>query len=121
MLQAIGNLLGNAVKFTPEAGRIAVRAVADEAFVRVEISDSGPGIKADQQAKVFERHWSGGAGSSGAGLGLFITRGIIHAHGGRIWLHSAPGHGSTFFLTIPAAAPAGSQAQGADVDRLRLS
>lgn len=121
MLQAIGNLLGNAVKFTPEAGRIAVRAVADEAFVRVEISDTGPGIKPEQQAKIFERHWTGGAGSSGAGLGLFITRGIIHAHGGRIWLHSAPGHGSTFFLTIPAAAQTESQPHGADVDRLRLS
>jgi signal transduction histidine kinase len=102
VLQAIGNLLGNAMKFTPEGGRITVRAVRTEAFVRIEVSDSGPGIKLEDQSLVFERNWTSG-GKTGAGLGLYIATGIVRAHGGRLWLHSEPGHGTTFFLTIPVA------------------
>jgi signal transduction histidine kinase len=102
ILQVLGNLLGNAVKFTPEGGRVTVRAVTSESFVRVEVSDSGPSIKPDHQQFVFERNWTSG-GKAGAGLGLFIARGIVRAHGGRLWVHSEPGHGTTFFLTVPAA------------------
>lgn len=102
MLQVLSNLLGNAVKFTPDGGRIVVRATKVEPFVRVEVSDTGPGIRPEQQPLVFERHWSGRTVRAGVGLGLFIARGIVRGHGGQIRVHSNPGHGSTFFFTIPA-------------------
>jgi signal transduction histidine kinase len=102
VLQVLGNLLDNAVKFTPEHGRIHVRAARLRALVRIEVTDSGPGIKAEHQARVFDRHWSGGVAGAGAGLGLFIAHGIVRAHGGTLWLHSEPGHGTSFFFTLPA-------------------
>jgi signal transduction histidine kinase len=124
ILQVLGNLLDNAVKFTPEGGRITVRAVSVGALVRVEVSDSGPGIKPEQHALVFKRHWSGRGIGAGAGLGLFIAHGIVRAHGGHIWLHSEPGHGTTFFLTLPAAedvAPAQERRPRQNSDRFQLS
>jgi signal transduction histidine kinase len=114
MLQVLANLLGNAVKFTPEEGHISVRAVRVDSFVRIEVADTGPGIKQEHQASVFERHWSGRTGGAGAGLGLFIARGIVQGHGGRIWLHSEPGRGTTFFLTVPAAVQSNSKEQRAE-------
>lgn len=102
LLQVLGNLLDNAVKFTPDHGRIHVRAARVRDVVRIEVTDSGPGIKPEQQANVFERHWSGRVAGAGAGLGLFIAHGIVRAHGGNIWLHSEPGHGTSFFFTVPA-------------------
>ena len=100
LLQVLGNLLDNAVKFTPENGRIHMRAAKVSELVRIEVTDSGPGIKPEHQANVFKRHWSGRG--SGAGLGLFIAHGIVRAHGGRMWLHSEPRHGTSFFFTLSA-------------------
>ncbi len=111
MLQVLANLLGNAVKFTPEGGHISVRAMRVDSFVRIEVADTGPGIKQEHQASVFERHWSGRTAGAGAGLGLFIARGIVRGHGGRIWLHSEPGRGTTFFLTVPTAVQSNSKEQ----------
>lgn len=104
VIQVLSNLLDNAIKFTPEGGSIAVRATPLEASVRIEVSDTGPGIKPEHQPEVFRRHWSGLGAGAGAGLGLYIARGIVRAHGGRLWLHSEPGHGTSFFATFPAAA-----------------
>jgi len=102
LLQVLGNLLDNAVKFTPEHGHIHVRAAKMSELVRIEVTDSGPGIKPEHQASVFKRHWSGRLSGSGAGLGLFIAHGIVRAHGGRMWLHSEPGQGTSFFFTLSA-------------------
>jgi signal transduction histidine kinase len=101
VLQVIANLVGNAVKFTPQHGDIRITAVATDGAVRVSVSDTGPGIPQAQLARVFDRYWRGSG--QGAGLGLFIARGIVEAHGGRIWVESAPGAGSAFHFTLPLA------------------
>lgn len=101
-LQVMGNLLGNAVKFT-EAGEIAVEAKVDGGEVQVSVADTGPGIGDEEKAHLFERFWQARqARSGGAGLGLAITRGIVEAHGGRIWVESEVGRGTTFYFTLPA-------------------
>ena len=107
--QVLSNLVGNAIKFTPIGGRIAVRAAAADDGVRVEVIDSGPGIPEEQRERIFDR-WvqlrgdpGTVASSAGAGLGLPIARGIIEAHGGRIWHEPAPGGGSIFAFTLPLA------------------
>jgi signal transduction histidine kinase len=104
MQQVLSNLVGNAIKFTPRGGRITLRAAAEPGEVRVAVSDTGPGIPADQLPHVFGRFWQGGrADSRGIGLGLAIARGIVEAHRGRIWVESQPGTGSTFYFTLPVA------------------
>ena len=100
--QVIGNLLANAVKFTDAGGRITVRARPVASMVEVSVTDTGIGIAADEKARVFERFWqSSRTAGRGSGLGLAIARGIVEAHGGRIWVESAPGRGSTFSFTLP--------------------
>ncbi|HEX8693492.1 MAG TPA: PAS domain S-box protein [Longimicrobium sp.] len=102
VLQVLANLLGNAVKFTPEGGRVELAVRADEAEVRFAVSDTGPGIPPEHLGHVFDRFWKvRSANRQGAGLGLAIARGIVEAHDGRIWVRSAPGEGSTFFFTLP--------------------
>lgn len=104
LLQVFSNLLGNAVKFTPAGGRVELRARAEESHVCFAVADSGGGIPPEHLARVFESFWKSERGNpTGAGLGLAIARGIVEAHGGRIWVESEPGVGSTFFFTIPAA------------------
>ncbi|HUF13942.1 MAG TPA: ATP-binding protein [Longimicrobiales bacterium] len=104
ILQVLTNLIDNATKFTPEHGEIEV-ALRDEGLaVRFTVKDTGPGIPAESLEQLFEPFWRGGNRSiEGAGLGLAIARGIVEAHGGRIWAESAPGVGSTFHFTLPAA------------------
>ena len=106
ILQVLTNLLQNAVKFTPPGGTIRVRALEAPGAVQVSVSDTGPGIAADDITRVFERFWHAGRQSKvrSTGLGLAIARGIIEAHGGRLWVDSTVGQGSTFFFTIPTAA-----------------
>ncbi len=102
--QVLSNLVGNAVKHTPEEGcvRIWCRLVATEVEIRVE--DTGPGIPAADLERVFDRFWTAGKGrSKGVGLGLAIARGIVRGHGGRIWAESREGAGSTFAFTLPVA------------------
>lgn len=104
LLQVLENLVGNAVKFTPEGGRITVGAEVEEAeVVRFRVRDTGPGIPPDDLERVFDAYWHHAERSDGAGLGLFISTGIVEAHGGRIWAESEPGEGSTFRFTIPVA------------------
>jgi len=100
---ALSNLLANALRYTPSGGRIAIEARAHDAEVAIAVQDTGPGIPAEQQERVFERYaQSAQAGEiGGAGLGLAIVRDIVQAHGGRILLDSAPGKGTRFTLELP--------------------
>ncbi len=102
----ISNLVGNALRYTPEGGTIRVSAVATERASRLEVADSGPGIPADMKAYIFERfvqHGSDGFEKGSAGLGLSIVKEIVEAHGGRIFVENNNAHGSRFIVEIPAA------------------
>ena len=103
LLQVLGNLLGNALKFTADGGRITVSAEVRGREIVIAVSDTGAGIPAEEQGRVFDRYWHARrtASKRGTGLGLSIAKGIIQAHGGRIWLESAPGRGSTFSFSLP--------------------
>jgi PAS domain S-box-containing protein len=111
LLQVFENLIGNAVKFTDAGGRISVGAAPREHDVLFWVTDTGRGIAPEHLPRVFDRFWQAAHRESrlGAGLGLPITKGIVEAHGGTIWVHSAPGKGTTFFFTVPTAAAAGGQ------------
>jgi len=113
IVQTLGNLLRNAIKFTPNGGRIAIGVEARGGRVEFSLKDSGPGIPVENQARLFDRYWqsSDGARARGTGLGLSIAKGIVDAHGGEIWVRSAPGQGSIFTFAIPAA-PSPSRTQG---------
>jgi signal transduction histidine kinase len=106
ILQVLSNLIGNAIKFTPEGGAITVRAEFGDREARFSVTDSGSGIADDELPHVFERFWQARkAARTGAGLGLAIAKGIVQAHRGKIWAESAPGKGSTFFFTLPLPDP----------------
>lgn len=102
LVQALANLVGNALKFTENGGRVTVSAGAHEDGVVISVSDSGAGIAAEHLNRIFERYWQspGKARIRGSGLGLAIARGIAEAHGGRMWVESTPGEGSTFSFTV---------------------
>lgn len=107
--QVLLNLLSNAVKFTPDGGRVEVRARATDADLEVTVSDTGLGIDPADQQRIFESFQQGGRAArqvEGTGLGLTLTKRIVELHGGRLWLASEVGHGSTFGFTIPLARPA---------------
>ena len=103
IVQALGNLLRNAIKFTPNGGRIVLGVERAESGVVFSVRDSGTGIPLANQARVFDRYWqsSDGSRARGTGLGLSITKGIVEAHGGTIWVQSTPGQGSTFSFSVP--------------------
>jgi len=103
------NLIGNAIKFTPDGGTITVKLRNEEHFVRAEVIDEGIGIPEDRLDKIFERFYQVDGSSkrrfSGTGLGLAIVKEIVEAHGGRITVESREGKGSTFAFTVPIATP----------------
>jgi PAS domain S-box-containing protein len=102
--QVLSNLVGNALKFTPSGGRIEIFARAQARELVISVSDNGKGIATDQLPHVFERYWqSSRTDKHGAGLGLPIAKGIVEAHGGRIWIDSALGTGTTASFTLPLA------------------
>jgi PAS domain S-box-containing protein len=104
--EVLENLIGNAIKFTGAGGHITVGAASRGKDVLFSVADTGSGIAPESLPHVFDPFWQAvpKAGNLGAGLGLPITKGIVQAHGGRIWVESDVGHGSTFFFTIPKAA-----------------
>ncbi len=96
--------MANAIKFTPEAGKIWVKAQSENGDVRVEVGDTGPGIPAVDQEQIFDefQQASMGAGKpEGTGLGLALAKKFVENHGGRIWVESEIGKGSRFFFTLP--------------------
>jgi signal transduction histidine kinase len=102
--QVISNLLGNAIKFTPQGGRIRVSARRHDDQVVISVADTGPGIAGEHLSKIFDWFWQAqGTGHMGSGLGLSIAKGIVEAHGGRIWAESELGKGSQFSFTLPLA------------------
>jgi PAS domain S-box-containing protein len=105
LLRVLENLVGNAIKFTKEGGRITVGAAQRAGEVVFSIADTGSGIPVDNLPHVFDHFWqaAGRTKRLGAGLGLPIAKGIVEAHGGQIWVESTVGHGSTFLFAIPLA------------------
>jgi signal transduction histidine kinase len=102
--QVLGNLIGNALKFTPTDGRITLEAHAEKERATIRVSDTGPGIPAEQLPRLFETFWQERRSDRrGIGLGLGIAKGIVEAHGGAIQVESTPGQGSTFSFTLPLA------------------
>jgi signal transduction histidine kinase len=102
--QVVLNLLSNAIKFTPEGGRIEVRAAPVDGAVEVSVTDTGVGIAPEDQEAVFEEFRQVGTAekkAEGTGLGLTLCRKFVELHGGRIWVKSQVGVGSTFTFTIP--------------------
>ena len=106
--QIVNNLVGNAIRYSPDGGSVVVRLRRTGSMARVEVSDQGIGIPADRQARIFEKFYRVDNETtrhvSGTGLGLSICRELVEAHGGEISVDSAPGRGSTFAFTLPLAA-----------------
>ena len=102
MLQVLANLITNSIKFTPKGGAIRIQCEHARDELRFCVSDTGPGVPADMLEAVFERFWQVGKNDRrGLGLGLYISKCIVEAHGGRIWAESEPGRGSRFWFTLP--------------------
>ena len=107
--QVLMNLLGNAIKFTPNGGRIELAARVDGGRVRMEVSDNGPGIPPEEQRRIFEAFYrlrESGKKTEGTGLGLAITQRLVELHGAELSLKSQVGQGSRFYFSLPAAASA---------------
>jgi len=112
--QVFVNLLENAVKYTPEGTPIEISATAGEGAIVVDVADRGPGFAAGEEQKVFDKFYrvAGATSVAGVGLGLTICRGIVTAHGGRIWAENRPGGGAVFHFTLPLGGqPAGVPAE----------
>jgi len=120
--QILMNLIGNAIKFTPEGGRIELAAKQLGDVVRVEVRDSGPGIPPEEQQRIFEAFYrlgQTGNATEGTGLGLAITQRLVELHGGHLGIESRPGSGSCFYFTlriVPTLQPAKSRKVKSNVD-----
>jgi PAS domain S-box-containing protein len=102
--QTLSNLVGNAIKFSPAGSKIVVVARRDAGGVVISVVDNGKGIAAEQLPRVFDRNWqSSRTDRQGAGLGLAISKGIVEAHGGRIWIESSQSEGTTVSFSLPLA------------------
>ncbi len=102
--QMLDNLIGNAIKYTPEGGDITVEMEVQGEQVIIRISDNGPGIPPADQPHIFEKFYRASnvpKGVGGSGLGLAIVKSIVDSHQGRIWVESLLGHGSTFTVVLP--------------------
>jgi signal transduction histidine kinase len=101
IMQVLSNLVGNALKFTPSGGQVRIGYEERDHVARFEVADTGPGIRAGDVERVFDPYWRGD--NRGTGLGLFIARTIVEAHGGRLGVESSPGEGARFWFTLPRA------------------
>ncbi len=100
--QVLANLVGNALKFTPKGGAITISATPRDEEIVFSVRDTGVGIEPSAAAHVFDRYWQKSEDAArGTGLGLFIVKGIVESHGGRVWVESKPGEGSDFRFTLP--------------------
>lgn len=107
MEEIVSNLLGNAIKFTPAEGSIVLSLETEEEWAVLSVTDNGPGIEPEHLPHLFERFYRGSGKHHGSGLGLFIVRWLVEAHGGTIQVHSEIGHGASFQVRLPlVAAPA---------------
>lgn len=107
ILQVLANLVGNAVKFAGAGGEVGISVAVEDDRVRFRVSDSGPGIRPEDLPHLFEPYWSAEGGRRlGTGLGLFIVRGIVEAHGGEIGIEPRVPVGTTFWFTLPRAGTA---------------
>jgi PAS domain S-box-containing protein len=103
IIQALSNLVGNAIKFTAPGGTVTVSAETAFRAIQISVQDTGDGIPPEEQATIFDRYSQArNTGRAGNGLGLSIAKGIVEAHGGRIWVESQVGAGSTFYFTVPS-------------------
>jgi two-component system sensor histidine kinase KdpD len=102
MEQVFMNLIENALKYTPAGSPIGIEARRVDDAIQISVSDAGPGIAPGEEEHVFDKFYRGGKrGPGGSGLGLTIARGVVNAHGGRIWAENAPTMGAVFHFTIP--------------------
>lgn len=105
LIRVMGNLLGNAIKFTPPDGEIIVAGGIEDRMIKIMVSDTGPGIPKQFHEFIFDKYWQAETGSrnerKGVGLGLAFCKMVVEAHGGRIWVESEQGEGSRFIFTIP--------------------
>lgn len=102
LFQALSNLADNALKHTPPGGAVTLACFVHDGVVELSVSDTGPGIPPEDAGHVFEWYWQARhKQAAGAGLGLSITKGIVEAHGGKIWLETAVGSGTTIRFTLP--------------------
>ncbi len=102
VMQVLSNLIGNSMKFTPPGGRIEVGASRRDGEALFTVADTGPGIPKEHLSDIFSPYWQAKRTERmGAGLGLSISKGIVEAHGGRIWVESDPGMGTQFYFTLP--------------------
>ena len=102
LMQLVGNLIGNAIKFTPAGGRIVLGCARRHDAIHVSVTDSGPGVPTDSRAHVFDRFYQSSRRKDGVGLGLAIAKGIVDAHGGRIGVEGAEPAGARFWFDLPA-------------------
>lgn len=109
LCQILGNLVGNAIKFSPTGGRVTLRVGTDDGAVTFSVTDTGPGIPPGERERIFDKFYqigrAGGEGPPGSGLGLAIVKSLVELHGGRVLLESEEGHGSTFTVALPGYSP----------------
>ncbi len=109
LLRVFSNLIGNALKFSPEGSHVSLHVAQDKHELRFSVEDNGPGISEEDQPHLFDPFWQARSGRSGAGLGLPIAKGIVEAHGGRIWAESQLGKGTTLLFSLPLTGPDAAQ------------
>jgi signal transduction histidine kinase len=109
--EVLTNLVGNAIKYSPEGGLIRVSGLVEPGQVVATVSDEGVGVPPEEQERIFERFYRVksdlSSGTPGVGLGLYLCKAVVEAHGGRIWVESEPGRGASFIFTLPRGEDSG--------------
>lgn len=103
--RVIVNLVNNALKFTPRGGRVNLTSALRDGAIALSVTDTGPGLAPDEVSRVLDKYWRGDSGSDkfGSGLGLFVVKSLVEAHGGKVEVESTPGHGTCFRVILPLA------------------